>query len=63
MTNQYKRFTRDASNKKLGGVCSGIARYLGVDPVLMRAVFLVALICFGAGILAYLILWLLMSEE
>lgn len=63
MSNQYKRFTRDASNKKLGGVCSGIARYFGVDPVLMRAIFLVALICFGVGVLAYLVLWLLMSEE
>ena len=63
MNNQYKRFTRDASNKKLGGVCSGLARYFGVDPVLIRAIFLAALICCGAGIVLYLILWLLMSEE
>lgn len=62
MQNQYKRFTRDASNKKLGGVCSGIARYLGVDPLLMRAIFLIAFILAGAGLLVYLILWLIMPE-
>lgn len=62
MQNQYKRFTRDASNKKIGGVCSGIARYLGVDPLLMRAIFLIAFILAGAGLLVYLILWLIMPE-
>lgn len=62
MQNQYKRFTRDASNKKIGGVCSGIARYLGVDPLLMRALFLIAFILAGAGLLVYLILWLIMPE-
>ncbi len=62
MQNQYKRFTRDASNKKLGGVCSGIARYLDIDPLLMRAIFLIAFILAGAGLLVYLILWLIMPE-
>ena len=49
-----KRLYRDENNKILGGVCSGIAAYFGIDPVIVRILFLVS----GIGILAYIILWM-----
>ncbi|MEO5908342.1 MAG: PspC domain-containing protein [Ginsengibacter sp.] len=49
-----KRLYRDENNKILGGVCSGIAAYFGIDPVIVRILFLVS----GIGIIAYIILWM-----
>ncbi len=49
-----KRLYRDENNKIIGGVCSGIAAYFGIDPVIVRILFLVS----GIGLLAYIILWM-----
>ena len=60
----YKQLRRSRSDRMLGGVCGGIARYLGVDPVAVRVGY--AILSFfrgGLGILAYFVLWLLMPEE
>lgn len=54
---------RDMKNAVIGGVCSGLGKYLGVDPVLVRVGFCVSVVVFGIGILPYLILWLLMPVE
>jgi phage shock protein C len=48
--------------KKIFGVCSGLANYFDMDPTLMRIIFLVALICFGTGGLLYLILAIVMPD-
>src|SRR5690606_27210716 len=52
-----KRLYRDENNKILGGVCSGIAAYFGIDPVVVRILFILFIIS-GIGILAYIFLWL-----
>ncbi|MEO6219806.1 MAG: PspC domain-containing protein [Ginsengibacter sp.] len=49
-----KRLYRDDNNKILGGVCSGIAAYLGIDPVIVRVLFIIS----GIGFLAYIFLWI-----
>jgi phage shock protein PspC (stress-responsive transcriptional regulator) len=49
-----KRLYRDENNKILGGVCSGIAAYFGIDPVIVRILFIVS----GIGLLAYILLWM-----
>ena len=49
-----KRLYRDENNKILGGVCSGIAAYFGIDPVIVRILFIVS----GIGLLAYVLLWM-----
>lgn len=46
----------------VGGVASGLAHRWGVDPVLVRGLFIVATIFLGVGVLAYGILWLLLPE-
>jgi phage shock protein PspC (stress-responsive transcriptional regulator) len=53
-TGVYKRLFRDENNKVLGGVCSGIAAYFGIDPIIVR---IIAVIFFGVAFVPYLILW------
>ena len=60
---ENKQLQRSSQNKVIGGVCAGLARYLGLDPVLVRIIFLVALIVFGAGPLIYIILWIVMPKS
>ena len=57
-----KRLTRSATDRKLGGVCGGIAEYFDVDPVLVRVAFVVFAISAGFGVLAYVILWIVVPE-
>ncbi len=57
-----KRFTKDLANKKLFGVCAGVAKYFNIDVTLVRIVWLVLVICAGVGLLAYLLMALLMPE-
>ncbi len=54
-----KRLTRDTSNKMIGGVCSGVANYFGIDPTLVRIIWAVLALGYGAGILAYIICWVI----
>ncbi len=54
-----KKFSLSSTDKKLGGVCGGIAAYLGVDATIIRVVFILLAICGSLGIWAYLLLWLL----
>jgi phage shock protein PspC (stress-responsive transcriptional regulator) len=57
------RLYRDENDKILGGVCSGLASYLRIDPTIVRLVF--ALITFGAGtgILLYILLWIILPSR
>ncbi len=49
--------------KKLFGVCSGLANYFDVDPTLMRALFVIAVLMAGTGVLAYIVLAFIMPNE
>ena len=55
-----KKLYRSNVNKKLFGVCGGIGEYFDVDPTVVRVIFLVLLLGFGTGLLAYLIAALIM---
>jgi phage shock protein PspC (stress-responsive transcriptional regulator) len=54
-TTTQKRLYRDEQNKILGGVCSGIANYFGIEPLLVRILWLFLV---GVNVLGYLILWI-----
>jgi phage shock protein C len=54
---------RSTDDRVIGGVCGGVARYLGVDPVAVRLGFVVLTIAGGGGILLYLVAWLLIPEQ
>lgn len=49
--------------KKLFGVCSGLANYLDLDPTVMRILFIVGFLFVGTGLLLYLILALVMPDR
>jgi phage shock protein C len=58
-----KRLMRDPDDKKVGGVCSGLAAYFGIeDPLFVRVGLLISVFAFGVGVLPYLILWAVMPE-
>ncbi|MEN7536584.1 PspC domain-containing protein [Aurantiacibacter flavus] len=55
-----RKFHLDRGDKLIGGVCSGIANYVNVDPLLVRLVFAVGAVAgFGSFIVIYLLIWLL----
>lgn len=49
--------------KKLFGVCSGLANYFDVDPTLVRALFIIAFLMAGTGGLAYIVLAIIMPNK
>jgi phage shock protein C len=60
----YKQLRRTTDDKIIAGVCGGLGRYFGVDPVLMRVIFAVTVVLTGGlALLAYPVLWFLMPEE
>jgi len=57
----HTRLTRSDTDKKLGGVCGGLAAYFGIDSTLVRVGFVVAALM-GWGVLAYIILWIVLPS-
>jgi phage shock protein PspC (stress-responsive transcriptional regulator) len=57
-----KKLRRDPNHKTLGGVCAGLANYFGVDMIIPRILFLVALFGYGSGLLLYILLWIVIPE-
>ncbi len=58
------RLYRDNSDKFLGGVCSGIAAYLNVDPAMVRILFaIITFGGFGLGFLLYILLWIILPSK
>jgi len=58
-----KRLYRDELNKKVAGVCAGLADYLSIDVTIIRVIFLITLIAKGGGGLIYLILWAALPKK
>ncbi|HMO60147.1 MAG TPA: PspC domain-containing protein [Roseiflexaceae bacterium] len=54
---------RPTSDRMVGGVCHGLARYFNIDTVIVRLVFVLAVFAGGVSPLVYLILWIVMPEE
>jgi len=53
----------DKRNKKIAGVCAGLARYFEVDVVLVRVLVLGVALATGVGFLAYLAAWMIMPSD
>ena len=59
-----RRLYRVTSNKRLGGVCSGLARYFEVDVTLVRLLVVAGTLCSGGlGLLAYIAAWIIMPRD
>jgi len=59
----YKRFIRSKTDRKIAGVCGGLAEYFNIDPTLLRVLFAAFTIAGGAGILIYLATWIFTPEN
>ncbi|MFS9338635.1 PspC domain-containing protein [Streptococcus mitis] len=50
---------RSGHDKKIAGVCAGVANYFDMDPTIVRVIWGVLAFGYGAGIVAYIILWII----
>ena len=57
-----KRLHKSAADRKLAGVCGGIAEYFGVDSTIIRLVFALLVVGWGTGILAYIVAAMVLPE-
>ena len=57
-----KKLYRSKTDKKLAGVCGGIAKYFGIDPTIVRLIWALATV-FAAGLVVYLVCALVIPEE
>jgi phage shock protein C len=63
MSAEYRKLYRSRSERMIGGVCGGIGEYFGIDPTLVRLLFVVATLFGGpAGPVAYLIFLIVVPE-
>jgi phage shock protein C len=58
-----RRVRRSRTDRVIGGVCGGLGRYLKVDPVLLRIAAVALALSGGAGVIAYLVAWIVIPEE
>jgi phage shock protein C len=61
--NQNKKLYRSQSNVMLGGVCAGLGDYLGIDPTIVRLIFVVLFLTASFGFWLYLLLWIIVPQE
>lgn len=57
-----KKFVR-SKDRKIAGVCGGIANYFGIDPLIVRVLFIALIFFGGAGFVLYFVLLLVMQDE
>ena len=58
-----EKLFRSRKDRVIGGICGGLAEYFGIDPIIIRIIFVVLVIGKGVGVLAYIILWVVLPEE
>ncbi|MGW9686737.1 PspC domain-containing protein [Flagellimonas sp. 2504JD1-5] len=61
-TRKSKKLYRDMDQKYIGGVCSGLEHYLGLDALWIRLIFILLAVFTGFGLIAYILLWILVPE-
>jgi phage shock protein C len=62
-SNGTKRLYRIREGRVVAGVCAGLAAYFGIDPTLVRLAFALFTIFGGAGLLLYLVAWIVIPEN
>jgi phage shock protein C len=58
-----RKLYRSRSDRKLAGVCGGLAQFFSLDPTLIRVLFVVLAVLGGSGILIYLAMWIMVPKE
>lgn len=58
-----KKLYKSNTDKKICGVCGGIAEYFGIDSTIVRLILVLAVLFAGTGVLAYIIAAIVMPEK
>ena len=58
-----KQLTKSLTDRKLKGVCGGIAEYFNIDPIIVRIAMIVLVFGYGVGLLAYILLAILLPAK
>lgn len=57
------RLYRSESDKKIAGVCGGIAEYFGIDSTIIRLIWVISIAVYGTGLLVYIIAAIIMPTK
>ena len=60
---ETKKLLRSKNNRMLAGVCGGAAEYFNLDPTIVRLIYVALSLAGFAGIILYLIMWLIIPED
>jgi phage shock protein C len=60
---EYNRLYRSRDNRMIAGVAYGLGEFLGIDPTIMRLLFVFSIFIGGTGALAYFVMMLVVPEE
>ncbi|MBI5467039.1 MAG: PspC domain-containing protein [Candidatus Kerfeldbacteria bacterium] len=63
MATTPKKLHRSQTNRMIAGVCGGLGEYFGIDPTLVRVVFAVMTVFWGAGLVLYIALAIIIPLE
>jgi phage shock protein PspC (stress-responsive transcriptional regulator) len=63
MEETTKKLYRSRADRRIGGVCGGLANYINIDATLVRLLFLLGLLFVGGTFFAYIILMIVIPEE
>jgi phage shock protein C len=58
-----RKLYRSKTNRKLAGVCGGLAQYFNIDATLIRVLFVLLAVLGGSGLVLYLAMWLIVPKE
>lgn len=61
--NTAKKLLKSSKNRKLSGVCGGLAEYFGIDPTIVRLIFALCVLFIGYGVMTYLVCLIMMPSE
>ncbi len=62
--NEPRKLRRSMNDRKVGGVCAGLAKFFSIDPTVMRVGFAVfTVFTLFTGIILYLVLWMVIPSE
>lgn len=59
----HDSFLRSRHDRRVAGVCGGLARWLEVDSVWIRVAYVLAVLCGGLGLISYVYAWMIVPEE
>jgi phage shock protein C len=60
---QTRKLYRSRTNRKLAGICGGLAQYFNLDATLIRVLFVVLAVLGGSGLVIYLVMWIIVPNE